>query len=511
MSRFFKKIIKNTFIISSGTLVSRILGFFRDVLIARFFGTSFLIEAFLVAFRLPNIFRSLLGEGAVDSVVIPVISEYKDKNFSRVAGSLFITSFVLLLGVVVLGITFAKFIVILTAPGFLLQPEKFELTERLTKIVFSYLLFIGLSANLGGILYTKGNFFVPSFSPLILNLTVILGILSLSFFKEEPVYVLSYFVILAGILQFLWNFLASKKYISLTLNIKKAFLDKAIIRMGKLSLPRIWSVAVYHINVFLDTFLASFSQIVGQGAVAAIYYSNRLIQFPLALFSLSISRAVLPGLASLSAEDRLQDFKSALSFSFKNLSLFMIPFSVFFLFFSSPLVEIIFKRGAFDTYSVVITSSTLFFYSVGLFFFASSRLLISAFYSLKDTKTPAKISTFTLLINFILSIILMRPLKVGGLALASSISAGGGFLLLFWSLQKKVGTIGGIGLPIAKLLGVSLISVGLSKFCFIFMDINPLAKILLSLIIAVFSFLILSYILKIEPLIKILRWVSEKR
>jgi len=511
MSRIFKKIIKNTFIISLGTLISRILGFFRDILIANFFGTSFLIEAFLVAFRIPNIFRSLLGEGAVDSVVIPVISEYKEKDFTRVCSHLISTCCFLLSIVVVLGIVFAKYIVILTAPGFLLSPEKFELTVRLTRIVFSYLLFIGLSANLGGILYTKGNFFVPSFSPLLLNLTVILGICLLSIFKEEPIYTLSYFVILAGLLQFLWNFLASRRYFNLTFNIKEALLDKATLKMGKLSLPRIWSVAIYHINVFLDTFLASFSNIVGEGAVAGIYYSNRLIQFPLALFSLSISRAVLPGLSNLSAEEKFEEFNSTLSFSLKNLSFFMIPFSLFFLFFSSPLIEVIFKRGVFDSYSVNITSSALFFYSLGLFFFSSSRLLISAFYSLKDTKTPAKISTFVLLINFILSIILMRPLKIGGLALASSISSTVGFLFLLKVLEKRIGIIKGLGSTLLKLTGISIISVGIGKVYFILSEFALLPKIVLTLGIIMVSFFILCFLGKIEPLPRIGRWIFGKK
>lgn len=502
MSRIFKNLIKHTLIISSGTFVSRILGFLRDIVIARFFGTAYLIEAFMVAFRLPNMFRSLLGEGAVDSVVIPVISGHKkDESFRRVGGNLILFSFTILSIVVFFGIVFAKFIVMIIAPGFLSNPEKFQLTVRITRIIFSYLLFIGLSANLSGILYARGKYFVPSFSPIILNVVVIAGLFFVVGLEElVSVYILSYFVILAGFLQFLWNLIAAKKYFKFKFNFKKAFHDSAIKKMVKLSVPRIWAVAVYHINVFVDTFLASFSFLAGYGAIAAIYYSNRLIQFPLALFSLGISRAALPKLSSLNAEKNTAEFKQTLNFSLKSLSFFILPFSVLFLTLSEPIIEVVFKRGEFDSYSVSITSLAFFFYSLGVFFFSAVRLLISTFYSLKDTKTPAKVATLALGLNVVLSVVLMQFLKVGGLAFASSLSSMIAFFTLLNILQKRLGKLDrGVWIETGKALIASLVmGLGAAYLWAYFKNTDIILRLLFSMIGSGLIFFITAVIIKVE-------------
>ncbi len=516
MSSIFRKLIKHTVIISSGTFISRILGFLRDVLIAKFFGTSYIIEAFMVAFRLPNMFRSLLGEGAVDSVVIPVISEHKkNEEFSRVGSDLLLSSFSVLLVVVILGTVFAKYIVAAIAPGFLNDPQKFTLTVRVTRIIFSYLLFVGLSANLGGILYSKNKFFVPSFSPIILNVIVVGGLLFVMGKGEISVYYLSYFVLLAGLLQFIWHFVYAKRYFKVRYNFKAAFKNPSIRRMFKLSLPRIWSVAVYHINVFIDTFLASFAFLAGGGAIAAIYYSNRLIQFPLALFSLGISRAALPKLSSYRAENDFENFKSTLNFSFKNLAFFIIPFSVLFLVLSNPIVEVVFKRGQFSDYSVNITSSALFFYAFGLFFFSAVRLFISIFYSLKDTKTPAKVASGALVVNVILSVILMRYLKVGGLALASSLSSCGAFFVFLFLLQRRIGKIDRkVWKEISKILIASIFMGVLVKTVWSNFEIdNIFFRFGVSLLSGLFVFFIAGAILKLELILKSLEsiWYKLRR
>lgn len=446
---------------AAGTNLSRILGFIRDMVIAFFFGTSGLLEVFLVAFRLPNVFRSLLGEEAVDAVVIPVISEHKnDDYFKLLTRRLLFFVFCALSAIVVIGIIMAPLIVRIVAPGFVSDPQKFLFTVVATRIVFSYLLFIGLSAQLAGVLFVKNNYIVPSFSPAILNIVLILGVWLSAHAKFNQVYLLCWFVILAGIIQFSFHFVFTKKYIASKEPLSRAFKDKNITRMVKLFIPRIWSVAVYHINILvIDTLLASFSGIVGAGAIATIYFANRFVQFPLSTVGLSISRAALPELSSLSHEEDLNNFRQTLYFSLKTIFALIVPVIFLYLFYGETFIKI-FKSGRFDTYSLAVTTNVLFYYSLGLLFYAVSRIFIICFYALKDTKTPAKSATVALIVNIVLSIILMYPLKVCGLALASSIAAFVNSIILFVVLRRRIGSfIKGLWLELTKCILASFFMV----------------------------------------------------
>ncbi len=513
MSRFlFKSLIKNTFIVSFFTLISRLLGFVRDILIARFFGTSGIIEAFLVAFRLPNMFRSLLGEGASQSVVIPVASEYKDKpEFYDKIRHILLFLGTILFALSVLGVLFARYLVAAFAPGFLADPGKFQATIEITRIVFFYLFFIGLASNLGGILYLENNFFAPSFSPVILNIVLVTGIIFSVKNSPRPVFVLAYLVLLSGILQCLWNYFFLAGRLKLRLDIKRAFCDSSVLKVFKLSLPRIWGVAVYHINLFADTILASFSRITGVGAIAAIYYSNRLLQFPLAIFALGICRAVMPRLSVFNTEDNKEDFAAAFNISLRNLSFFLIPSSFVLFFLAAGLVDVVFKRGEFDNYSVSITALCLRFYSLGLFFYGGVHLLSYTFYSLKDTFTPAKTATFALIINVVLSVILMFPLKIGGIALASSVSAAANFILLLFFLKKRLDKIAGSRdvLEFAKvLLACGIMILVLHFFAF---DIYKISGLLKSTGVCLAVFLTACWLLKVEQVQKFGLWILKKR
>lgn len=438
----FKKIIKNTTILSTGTLFSRLLGFIRDVLIAKFFGTGVLLEAFIVAFRLPNLFRGLLGEGFSDSVAVPLLADYsKDKSKLFIIGNhLFLVFSVILSLFTISGIICSKYLVMAIAPGFLTQPDKFHLAVFFTKITFFYLFLIGLTANLQSLLYSLKKFLIPAFSPSLLNLSFIIGILFfVSSFKN---YVLIISVLMAGVLQFLLHFFyIRRKGFRLKFDFKNAFQDKVVKKMFKLFLPRIWSAAVYNFNVFVDTILSSLTHIVGEGALAAIYYSNRLIQLPLALIGISISRVATVDLAKFSCEGNWDDFKRLFVFSMQNIFFFTIPITFIFLFLPDGLLDVLFKRGEFNQHSLEITSSALFFYSFGLLFFCMIKVLVHTFYSLKDTITPARTSFFSLLINIILSSLFMFPLGIGGIALGSSLASVFNFFFLYKLLVNKIGKI----------------------------------------------------------------------
>jgi len=209
-------------------------------------------------------------------------------------------------------------------------------------------------------------------------------------------------------------------------------------QIGKLLLPRLWGSTVYQLNVFVDTFCASLAMIVGAGGIAAIYYANRMIQFPLGVFGYALSSVVLPSLSKFAQEQDMIRFKSTLFFALRNLMLILIPTALGMVIFSKWIIHVVFQRGAFDAYSTNVTSQVMFYAALGLPFFGASRILVSAFYALHDTKTPVKVATVCLLVNVALNGILMFPMKIGGIALASSIAGAVNCLLLYNGLNKKL-------------------------------------------------------------------------
>lgn len=465
MSMKKRSLIKSTRIVGLATLASRILGFVRDVIIAKLFGTGTRAQAFVVAFRIPNLLRQLVGEGATSAAVVPVLSRLKtlgkEDEFWQVANCLLNILIVLLACLTLLGELFAPYIVRAIAPGFIKDPAKLYLAIRLSRFLFPYLLLIGLSAYAMAVLNSLKHFALPALGPCMLNISLIASALIFCPRLAEPVYGLAIGVLIGGLLQLA---------IQVPLLIKKGlfkkrdfcFVHPRVKEVGRLFLPRTLGIAVYQINIFVDTILASFAWIVGEGAVAALYYSSRIVQFPLALFGLALAQVALPTLSGLVARDNLVELKETVSFSLRSIFTMMVPATVGIMVLARPLVNILFERGSFTSYSTTITSSVLFFYCLGLTGYAGIKILASCFYALKDTFTPAKIAVFALLVNIILNLILMWPLKVAGLALATAISATVNFILLLFVLRKRIGkleallpTLGKVALA-ATLMGVVL-------------------------------------------------------
>ncbi|MCM8774505.1 MAG: murein biosynthesis integral membrane protein MurJ [Candidatus Omnitrophica bacterium] len=507
-----RKVIRNTTIISLGTLLSRILGFIRDVLMANFFGTSADLESFIVAFRIPNLLRSLFGEGFSESVATPTLSEHSEnkREFFKIGNHLISIFIVLLLVATFMGVIFSKFIVIVMAPGFIVNAYKFNLAVLFTRIMFVYLFLIGLETNIESILCALKKFFVTAFSPCIFNIVLILGILL--FTNVLNIFVLVWAVITAGILEILFSFIFLKSEgFKLEFNFLEALHNNIIHKMIKLFIPRVWSAVIYHLNVLIDTALSSFSSIVGEGALAAIYYSNRIIQFPLALIALSISRVAIVDFSQFNKDGNLEDFKKLFIFSFESIALFIIPISFFLFFNSKDILRILFLRGNFDNYSLNITSKALFFYSFGLFFFCGIKLLVNTFYSLKDTLTPAKVATFSLIVNALTSALFMFPLKIGGIALGSSISASVNFFILYYILKKRIGVIKleGFSKEIIKLtilgLGIGSISKIIFRFC-----MNRYLSLIYVCIISLIIFVFLGTILRLKQFKYLKRWEKLK-
>jgi len=509
-----KRIIKNTYILGLGTLSSRVLGFIRDILIANFFGTTGILEAFIVSFRLPNIFRSVFAEGFSDSVATPILSEHQDdkERIFEIGNHLISLFAVILLVATILGIIFAKFLVTLIAPGFLAESFKFNLAVSFTRITFTYLFFIGLSANIISVLYSLKKFFIPAINPVFLNISFIVGIIFFSRSRES--YILVVCVLVAGLIQLIFPFIFLKREgFILRFNFFKSLRNSEVIRMLKLFIPRVWSSIVYHLSVFIDTMFSSLVSIVGQGALASVYYANRLIQFPFALIALSISRVAIVDLSSYHHKGNMDDFKKLFVFSLQNIIFFIIPLVSFFLFASKDIINVIFTRGKFDINSLSMTASVLFFYSFGLFFFCGIKLLVNSFYALKDTTLPAKTATISLFINIILSAILMFPLKIGGVALASSLAAAFNFGLLYYWLIKRIGKIDFQNTK-AQFLRILLLSIVIGITARVLLDsltFNKYTNMLIVVISLLGIFIIGGYILGIKQINYLKKWALERK
>lgn len=436
-----KGLLKSSSVVASGVLASRALGFVRDVLIARFLGTGFMAEAFFVAQRIPNLLRDMVGEGAANAAIVPVLSEYAEKKtkqeWQECINAVFGWGLIVLGAMTLLCMIITPLIVRLIAPGFVLEPQKFDLTVNLTRIMFPYLILIALTAFQAGILCSLNAFFAPSYGPCLLNVAMILSAWVASLFSWHLAYAISIGVLIGGVLQFWAQWYALRRRgihwrLPITLNHEGAR------QIGRLLLPRLWGSTVYQINIFVDTFCASLTMIVGTGGIAAIYYANRIIQFPLGVFGYALSSAALPSLSKLVQSGDMGIFKSTVMFALRNLMLVLIPCTVLMTVFSTWIIHIVFQRGAFDAYSTMVTSQVMFYAALGLPFYGASRILASAFYALQDTKYPVKIATMCLVINVVLNVALMFPLKVGGIAMASSISSAFNCLMLWRGLHRKL-------------------------------------------------------------------------
>lgn len=440
-----KGILRSTSMMSLGTLASRILGFVRDIIFAQFFGTAAGADAFVLAFRLPNLFRDLIGEGAANSSFVPVMTEYKDKKPAELAeflNTVLAWAFIILSTVTLLAIVFAPAVVRVIAPGFLEDPGKFETTVALTRIMFPYLIFIGLTALFSSIQFTYGAFVMPAFGPCLLNIALIVSTLVAVFVMKQPVYGLAIGVIIGGIMQlyFQWRPLRHHGVVfarPVTLNHPGAR------QIGKLLVPRIVGSAVYQINIFVDTICASLTSIVGAGGISAIYYANRIVLFPMGIFGVALAAATLPAFARHAVADNKEELRRTIVFALENIFFVMLPTTIFLCLLSEPITRVVFQRGAFNAESTMVTSSVLFFFSLGLMGYGGVKILSSAFHAMQDTRTPVKVAVVSLIVNALLDVILMFPMKLSGIALASAIASLVNLTALFIILEQRIGGLKG--------------------------------------------------------------------
>lgn len=438
-----KRIARAASVVSSATLLSRILGFVRDMVIAKLFGAGMATDAFFVAFRLPNMLRELLGEGALSAAFIPVFTESLAQKGREAASELFRKTFTLLslilIGVSLLGTFLAPLMVVAIAPGFTASPEMMDLTVFLAKMMFPYIFFIGLSALLMGVLNALEHFAIPALSPAVLNVAIIVSAVGLADRFEEPILSLGIGVLVGGLGQLLLQIpLALKRGISFRPTFELR--DPILLRIGRLMTPGAAGLAITQINVFIGTLLASF---LAEGSVSYLYYAFRLIHLPIGLIGVALATAILPALSVQAATRPLEELKETLVFSLRLAFFVTFPAMVGLLTFRVPIIHLLFERGEFTRHETLVTAEVLFFYAFGVCFYVLNRVIVPVFYALQDTRTPVLIGAVSVLANVTLSLLLIPSLQVSGLALATALSSSIGFSLLFLSLRRRLGSLHG--------------------------------------------------------------------
>ncbi len=440
-----KNMTKAAGVVASATFISRILGYIRDFVFAWFFGAGLFSDAFIAAFRIPNLLRRLFGEGSLSIAFIPVFTKYlsdqgRDEAFMLARSALRFLS-VILVVVVIAGIFLAPFIVKAIAYGFTDSPDKFSLTVTLTRIMFPYIFFIGLVALCMGILNALGHFAAPALAPVLLNLAMIGSILIASYLSEDMtfrVYGLATGVLIGGILQLALQapFLIKKGFYFWE---KTKIYHEGFRRIGILMIPATFGAAVYQINTLVITLLAS---LLPGGSITYLYFADRLVQFPLGVFGLAVATAVLPSLSRQAAKKDYHAVKQTFAHAMRLVLFITIPAMAGLIVLREPIIALLFKRGAFDARAVQLTAYALLYYSFGLWAFSAVRIVVNTFYALQDTLTPVLTAAASIAVNIVLGIILMKWLGHGGLALALSISSIFNLVLLTRSLRIKLGKLG---------------------------------------------------------------------
>lgn len=430
-------------VVGLATLASRVGGFVRDLVIAYFFGAGPAADAFFVAFRIPNLLRRLFAEGTLTIAFIPVFTEVLAQKGKQEALLLARSTYgllaLILLVVCALGMTFSPQVVHVMAPGFVPGHPAREIAVLLTRWCFPYIFFVSLAALSAGVLNSMDHFFAPAASPVLLNLCLILSPALLAARLDPPVLSLGVGVILGGAAQLMLQvpFLRARGVSLLPgWDLRNPHLRRILRLIG----PAVFGAAVYQVTVAMNTILASY---LPKGSVSFLYYADRLIEFPLGIFAIAVSTAILPSLSRQASQGDHQALKQTMAYGLRLTMFINLPAMVGLIVLAEPLVLLLFTRGQFDLHSARATAHALVGYGLGLWAFAAVRSVLPAFYALKDTTTPVKVAGFCLIINLGVSLVLMRPLLHVGLALATTVSGAVNFLVLLWYLRQRLGPLGG--------------------------------------------------------------------
>jgi putative peptidoglycan lipid II flippase len=431
------RLFKSTIVVSGITAISRVLGFMRDMLIAQLFGATPAIDAFYVAFRIPNFMRGLFAEGAFAQAFVPVLSEYHQLRspeeirvfIRRMQGML-----VLFLSLVTLtALCFTPWLTRLFAFGFIHDPLRFELTTQMLRITFPYLFLISITAFYASVLNTYGHFGAASFTPVLLNLVMILAALFLAPHFSQPVIALAWGVLIAGCLQFLF-LMPFLKYKNLLLLPALFWKDPGVRKVGKLLIPALFGVSVAQISLLIDTLFASF---LPTGSITWLYYSDRLIYFPLGIFGVALATVILPHLSRSHTDRSMAEFSAALDWALRCVLIIAIPSAIGLYLLAIPLFSALFQYGKFHPHDVEMAALSLRAYAFGLPAFMLVKVLASGFYARQNIRTPVRIAIIALTVNMLLNFALIWHLKHAGLALATALASTANAGLLCWYLITR--------------------------------------------------------------------------
>ena len=446
------------------TLLSRVLGFVRDAIIARAFGAGAATDAFFVAFKLPNLLRRLFAEGAFSQAFVPILAEYKNRRgedatrllVARVATVLFVVVAV----VAALGVAAAPLIVLVSAPGFTADAAKFQLTVDLTRIVFPYILFMALVAFAGGILNTWSRFMVPAFTPVLLNISMILAAAFAAPYFDPPVLALGWGAFIGGLLQLALQLPALKK-LGMLPRWDWAPKDEGVKRVLTLMGPAAFGVSIAQISLLINTLFASF---LASGSVSWLYYADRLMEFPTGMLGVALGTILLPSLAKHHADNDTGQYSKLLDWGLRMTLLLAAPAAVGLGLLAIPLITTLFQYGAFTAHDVEMTRLALVAYAVGLIGLILVKVLAPGFYARQNIKTPVKIAVVSLLATQGMNLIFIWPLQHAGLALSIGLGAciNAGILLHYLRKHGIFQPQPGWGVFIVKLaLALAVMATGL--------------------------------------------------
>jgi putative peptidoglycan lipid II flippase len=415
-----RTLLRSTSTVGANTLLSRILGFVRDVVIAGMFGAGTQADAFFVAFRIPNLFRRLFAEGAFSQAFVPVLSAQRSAHgdeavrdlAAHVAGAL---SLVLAVFTVV-GILAAPALVWMFAPGFHGDGDKFDLTVQMLRICFPYLLFISLTSLAAGILNTYGRFAVPAFTPVLLNVCLIVATVFIAPLLEEPVIALALGVFVAGIVQLVFQFPFLAR-IKMLVRPRWSLAHAGMRKVARLIVPALFGVSVAQINILVNTMIASF---LTAGSVSWLYYSDRIVEFPLGVFGIALATVILPNLSREHASGDPRIFSQTLDWALRLVCVLAIPAAVGIAVLAGPMLCTLFQYGAFTPRDVNFASASLMAFALGLPGFVGVKVLATGYFSRQDMRTPVRIAAVAMLANLLINLLLVGPLAHAGLALGTA-------------------------------------------------------------------------------------------
>ena len=436
-------LLRSTYVVGGSTLLSRVLGFVRDMVFAAFFGAGAGMDVFVISFQIPNFLRRLFAEGAFSQAFVPVLSEYQsrrspeevkdliDRTAGRLTGVLF--------AVTLVGVVGAPLLILVFSSGFKADPEKYALAVEMLRITFPYLFFISLTAFAGAVLNTHGRFGVPAVTPVILNLCLIAGVVWVEPMLGQSGLGVAWAVFIAGVAQLAFQvpFLARE---GLLPRLRWGAPHEGVQRILRLMMPALFGSSVAQLNMLVDRHIASYLQ---TGSMSWLWYSDRLMEFPLGVFAIALATVILPGLSRRHSEQAPQAFSDTIDWSMRLTCVIVIPAGVAMFVLAGPILATLFQHGEFKAFDTRMTTYSLGVYALGLFGFTLVKVLAPAYFARQDTRTPVRVGVIAMVANIVLNLIIVVPMvKFGfvaphmGLVIATGLAAFINAGMLYRGLRK---------------------------------------------------------------------------